>query len=91
MSPSEIVPANLRLAQQSLNQLHHRVPQLKSLVACQWQTASCFLKTSVNYRKAVERQSAMAGQRHSLYQLSVMLEVSLQTKENNSIKKTAYK
>jgi hypothetical protein len=48
-----------------------RVP-IKTLAAFQWQTARSFLKSSVNYRKAVKRLSAMDGRRPSLYQLSVM-------------------
>jgi len=52
--------------------LRHRLSQLKAPVAFQWQTASSFLKSSVNYRKAVKRLSAMGGRRPSLYQLSVM-------------------
>jgi hypothetical protein len=65
-------PATFRLVQQRLKQLRHRVSLLKAPAAFQWQTASSFLKSSVNYRKAVKQLSAVDGQRPSLCQLRVM-------------------
>jgi hypothetical protein len=69
--------------------LSYRVSQLKAPEALQWQTGSSFLKSSANYRKAGKRLSAMGRRRPSLYQLSAMEEALLETKQNNSIKKTA--